>query len=244
MASGPANKIIELGLEHVVIAARNEGKGLDAIVRACNDWLQREGPAATSVSKSTVKRYLAALTPGTVAAAHEPTVAVENARVAIEFAERLGALDRTVRKWLDEADAAVTPMRGVLWDPYAQEPMPPKEAAESRDDLLTKMRDDVGGDLSEYFSADVLKVLREHIAPVTILVQDWHARKVAASELRGLLKVFADLMQRVHDAEEVRAFQEAFVETIRDVEPEVAAVMLAKLREKRSVRNAAILGAG
>jgi hypothetical protein len=50
-------------------------------------------------------------------------------------------------------------------------------------------------------------------------------------------------MQRVHDAEEVRAFQEAFVETIREVEPEVAAVMLAKLREKRSVRNAAILGA-
>jgi hypothetical protein len=236
MASGPVSKIIELGLEHVVIEARNEGKGLDQIVRACNDWLQREGPTTTSVSKSTVKRYLAQLAPGTVAAAHEPTVAAENARVAIEFAARLNGLDEKLGRWIEEADKAVTPMRGVLWDPYLQQPVETKHAQEN----AAKMREDLG-ELA-FLAPDALAKVDEWVSAVPVMVVDWHARKVASSELRGLLKMFGDLMQRVHDAEQVQAFQEAMMESIREASPEVAAAVIANLRKRQTVRRAAILG--
>jgi hypothetical protein len=61
-----------------------------------------------------------------------------------------------------------------------------------------------------------------------VLVVDWHARKVAASELRGLLKNYADLMGRIHDAEQVQAFQESVLDAIREASPEVAAAVIAQ----------------
>jgi hypothetical protein len=93
------------------------------------------------VSKSTVKRYLASLTPGTVAAAHEPTVAAENARVAIEFAERLNALDSTRRplarrgRRRGHADAR----RAV--EPLPQEPTDPKLARDDAREQLDGLAD-------------------------------------------------------------------------------------------------------
>jgi hypothetical protein len=55
--------------------------------------------------------------------------------------------------------------------------------------------------------------------------------------------VYTDLMQRVHDAEEVKAFQESVQDAIREASPEVAAAVIAKLRERQSIRKAALLGA-
>lgn len=236
MASGPASKIIELGLEHVVIQARAEGKGLDATVVVCNQDLARRGVEAT-VSKSTVKRYFAALAPGTAAALHEPTVAREHARIAIAFGERLNDLDERLGRWIEEADHAVTPMRGVLWDPYLQAPVKTELAQANASEMADRL-----GEL-EFLAPDILGKVSEWVSPVPVLIVDWHARKAMASEMRRLLATYTDLMQRVHDAEEVKAFQESLVDAIREASPDVAAAVIAKLRERQSIRKAAILGA-
>jgi hypothetical protein len=184
-----------------------------------------------------VKRYLARLAPGTVAAAHEPTLARENARVAIAFAERLNTLDEKLGRWLEEADSAVMPLTGVLWDPYLQAPV--------RADLARANSATMRESLAElaFLAPDTLAKADEWIAPVSVLVIDWHARRAMSSEMRRLLALYTELMQRVHDAEEVRAFQEAVQDAIREASPEVAANVIAKLRERQSIRKAALLGA-
>ena len=75
-------------------------------------------------------------------------------------------------------------------------------------------------------------------------VPDWRARTSVAREMRELLKVYADLMQRIHDAEQVRAFQESVVEAIREASPEAATAVLEKLRARQSIARASLLGAG
>jgi hypothetical protein len=127
-------------------------------------------------------------------------------------------------------------MRGVLWNPYRQEPTDPQLARETP---ASSSRTSASSSSSR---PDALKNITEWVKPVPVLVADWHARKVAASELRGLLKMFGDLMQRVHDAEQVQAFQEAMMESIREASPEVAAAVIANLRKRQTVRRAAILG--
>jgi hypothetical protein len=195
MATGPVSKIMELQLEQTVVDARAAGKALDGIVVLCNQDLARRGVEQT-VSKSTLKRYLARLAPGTVAAAHEPTAARANAHVAIAFAERLNRLDQLLGMWLEEAVDAQQPV-----------------TVGSGDSATVEM------------------------------VPDWRARGIMAREMRGLLGTYTDLMQRVHDAEEVKAFQESVLDAIREADPNVAAAVIAKLRERQSIRKAAILGA-
>lgn len=236
MSRGPASKVIELGLEDTVVQARAQAKGLAAIVVACNQELARRGVEQT-VSKSTVKRYLAQLAPGTAAAAHEPTVASENASVAIAFASRLNDLDEKLGRWIDEADTAVMALTGVLWDPYLQAPVKDNLAREN----AAAMRESLA-ELA-FLAPDALSKVDEWIAPVPVLIVDWRARKAMSSEMRRLLATYTDLMQRVHDAEEVKAFQEAVQDAIREASPEVAAAVIAKLRERQSIRKAALLGA-
>lgn len=75
-------------------------------------------------------------------------------------------------------------------------------------------------------------------------IPDWNARTRTAREMREHLKAYADLMQRVHDASQVKAFQESVLEAIQEASPEVAQVVLEKMRGKQDVRRAALLGAG
>jgi hypothetical protein len=218
MGRGPASKILDLGLEDMVLASRSEGEGLDRTVVRCNQDLARRGVEQT-VSKSTVKRYLASLDKATVPVAHQPQVAQQNAAVAIAFADRLNVLDAKLGRWLDEAERAYTPMHGVLYDQSSGEVM---DASQARQLL----RD-------ESISGPLVKVL----------IVDWQARLGAAREMRGLLGTYTDLMQRVHDAEEVKAFQESVLDAIREASPDVAAAVLAKLRERQSIVKASLLGA-
>jgi hypothetical protein len=235
-ARGPASKIMRLGLEQLVVDARGNGLDLAEIVKMCNELLRARGEGET-VSKSTVKRYLTRLAPGTAAAAHEPTVAGANAAVAIAFAQRLNTLDEKLGRWIEEADQAVTPVTGVLWDPYLQAPV--------KADLARANAAAMRESLAElaFLAPDALGKVDEWIAPVQVLVVDWHARKAMSSEMRRLLATYTDLMQRVHDAEEVKAFQESVQAAIREASPEVAAAVIVKLRERQSIRKAALLGA-
>lgn len=75
------------------------------------------------------------------------------------------------------------------------------------------------------------------------VVPDWQARTSVAKEMRELLKVYADLMGRIHDAQQVKAFQESVVEAIKEASPEVATAVLTKLRSRQSIQRAAMLGA-
>lgn len=190
-------KIIALGLEDLVVDARGRGRSLSQIADELNAELAARGDTTATVSKESVKRYLATLDRATVPAAHTPQAAQANALVSIEFGRRLQTLDRLVASWLDEAHTAEKTVQ-------------------------------IGyGDTSTFET-----------------VPDWQARTSVAREMRELLKVYADLMQRIHDAEQVRAFQESVVEAISEASPEVAAAVLSKLRGRQSIQRAALLGAG
>jgi hypothetical protein len=192
-------KIIALGLEDLVVDARGRGRSLSQIADECNAALAERvplGTPASTVSKESVKRYLATLDRATVAPAHAPQAAEANALVSIEFGRRLTTLDKLLARWLTEADEAERTVQVGMGDTATFETIP-----------------------------------------------DWQARTGIAREMRELLKVYADLMQRIHDAQQVAAFQQSVVEAIREASPEVAASVVAKLRERQSIQRAALLGA-
>lgn len=71
---------------------------------------------------------------------------------------------------------------------------------------------------------------------------DWNARTKVAKELREQIKLMGDTMERIYNAEQVRLFQEAVLDAIGEVSPEVAQAIREKLREKTEFRRAALLG--
>lgn len=72
---------------------------------------------------------------------------------------------------------------------------------------------------------------------------NWQARIGVSREIQRQLGMFADVMERVYNAEQVADFQQAVVEAIREADPEVAGRVVEKMRERRSIRAAALLGA-
>lgn len=205
---------MKYGLEQLVFAQRERGQSAAQIAAMCNDELVHQGVADTLTSKA-IERYFASLDKASVPVAHSPQVAEDNAVLAVNVAARLGLLDGKLTKWIEEADLAVTPMKGVVYDVHTQTVISEQYAR------------------SDGFEGEV----------VDVLVPDWQARGIASRELREALKVVADVLQRVHDAEEVRAFQMAVSQAIAEASPEVAQAVLLKMRENRSIRRSILLGA-
>lgn len=81
-------KIVQLGLEAEMLACRQQGLTLDAAVDRLNAKLVRDGVDAT-VSRSAVARYLGSLDAATVAVAHQPQYAAQNADLCIAVGERV-----------------------------------------------------------------------------------------------------------------------------------------------------------
>ncbi len=81
-----------------------------------------------------------------------------------------------------------------------------------------------------------------HVECVELYTADWHARGTMAREMREFLKVVADLMERVYDADQVAAFQQAVMDAIREADPNTALHVTQLLQERRTRRAAAILG--
>lgn len=251
MANQP--KVIKLGLEELVLDGRKRGLSLVQIRDECNEELERRARKAAmnrgkdgkaqpkapeSVSKPAIERYLRTLDKATVPVAHQPQVAQENAQVAIEFGARLARLDALLGQWIEQADSAVTPMRGVLWDPYLQEPADPNTARESAERMADGLADAL-----ELADADTARAVQGMIGAVVVMVPDWQARIGVAKEMRQHLEAYANLLDRIHNASQVQAFQRAVVEAIREASPEVAHEVLAKLKTLQQARSAALLGA-
>lgn len=73
-------------------------------------------------------------------------------------------------------------------------------------------------------------------------VPDWHARAAMSREMREHVRAVGELLERVYNAEQVQAFQESVTEAIREASPETAQAVLAKLRDRQSLRARALLG--
>lgn len=71
---------------------------------------------------------------------------------------------------------------------------------------------------------------------------DWQARKAMMSEERRWLQLYADLMERIYNAEQVRLFQAAVIEALREADAEVAQKVEKALRDATEKRAAALLG--
>jgi hypothetical protein len=82
------SKIVQLGLEKDALSLRDQGRTLREIADALTQQLARAGSDET-VSYPGVERYFASLDRATVAVAHRPQVAAENAAVSIDVAQRI-----------------------------------------------------------------------------------------------------------------------------------------------------------
>ena len=98
--------------------------------------------------------------------------------------------------------------------------------------------------IEEAESTNITKVVKDKDGKESTvdLGPDWSARLGAARELREHLKLYADLAERIYNAAQVKAFQEAVMETIESVDPAVARQIERKLQAKQSHRIRALLG--
>lgn len=80
-------------------------------------------------------------------------------------------------------------------------------------------------------------VLDDEGKPVMQGGPNWYARLGTARELRNHVAFYADVMERLWNAEQIEAFQETVLSVISDVDPSVAAEIRRKLRERESIRR-------
>jgi hypothetical protein len=99
------SRIIALGLEHDALALRNGGKTADQATAHLNETLALRG-AGDQVARSVVERYWASLDKESIAPAHRPQVAEENARVGVTIGSDLQSLRDEIAQWMQEASNA------------------------------------------------------------------------------------------------------------------------------------------
>lgn len=184
------SKVLKHGLADLVLELRRKGQSSAQIAKACGE---RAGEPFTSKS---IDRHLATVDRASAVEAHVPETAAENARLAVDVAERLNLLDTTIGKWLaDVEDAERVTVVGSGQDAYE------------------------------------------------VRTPDWAARTAVSRELRETAKTVVDLLERVHNAEQIELFQQSVVAAIRAADPDVARKVLEAMRDHHSIRRAALLGA-
>jgi hypothetical protein len=225
-------KIIELDLEKVVIAAREKGKTLDEIRTRCNAVLatraiDKDDPK--TVSLAAVKRYLDHLGRASVAPAHQPQMAEANAEQAMNVLADFALLRGKLVRWVEEADQAGRRMQGVFYDPHAKQVISQERAYE----LMEQAEAERDGEPPD---EDAMPEV------VGVYVADWQARTTVASQLRETIKLAADLLGRIHDAEQVQLFQQVVMEAVEEADPVTAQRIRDSMRKRQSIRRAALLG--
>lgn len=234
-------KIVKHHLEEQALQARRDCVPIDQIALQLTQALLDQG-VDEEVSPSAVKRYFASLDERAIPAVHEPKLAAENARLATSLEGRFQRLEELLTTWIEEAHLAVTPMRGVRWDPYSQEPAAPNSAYAAAE-FLGKQLEDAFGPLSEFMDEKLQAKVREAIMPVQVMVPDWQARTSVSRELREYLKAITDLMERIYSATQVQAFQETVLAAIEDADKPTATKITQALQGVQAARRAALLGA-
>lgn len=74
-------------------------------------------------------------------------------------------------------------------------------------------------------------------------VIDWPARTAVAKEMRQHGEAVVGMLEKVHNAMQVEAFQTAVMEAIEEADPEVARRVVAKMNARQSIQRAALMGA-
>lgn len=110
------SKIVQQKLEDKALQGRNEGLSAQATADRLNAILKRRG-AGETVSERTVDRYWTILDRTTIAPAHQPQNAEQNAALAINVGGDLQQLATVVRGWFAEAEQA----RRVVVRPITEE---------------------------------------------------------------------------------------------------------------------------
>lgn len=219
-------KILKYELAEFVMDQRERGRSNGQVAAAVNDELAHRG-VKDKVDKRTIERHFATLDIASVPYAHTPPTAARNAAAAFNIADRLGLLDEKVVKWIEQADLACKQVPGVVYDVLHQRITTPEALGAER------QGDEDGFDFS---------VADPDHPIVQVYEIDWQARAAMSRELRELSKVVADLLQRVHDAGQVQAFQQSVEEAISEASPEVANRVLEKMAAKQSIARAQLMG--
>lgn len=80
------------------------------------------------------------------------------------------------------------------------------------------------------------------IEPVEIFEVDWQARSHMATVMLKHLAQFTDLMERLFDAEQVKAFQQEVMTAIEEADPATARKIVERLQSRQSAVRARLLG--
>lgn len=107
---------------------------------------------------------------------------------------------------------------------------------------LHGLRDKVSGWLEEADTATRTVMVGYGESAYTEIEPHWDARTKVAREFRELLKLYADVMERVANAQHVQEFQRIIFDAIKDADAETANKILASLRKVREARQAGMLG--
>lgn len=71
---------------------------------------------------------------------------------------------------------------------------------------------------------------------------DWRVRLNTAREFRELLKLIADVLERINNAERIQIFQQTVMETVAEADPETARRIKARFEANAEIMRARLLG--
>jgi hypothetical protein len=179
------SKIVQQKLEDKALEGRNEGLTAQATADRLNAILKRRGVVET-VSKRTVDRYWTILDRASIAPAHQPQNAEQNAALAINVGVDLQQLATVARGWFAEAEEA---RRTVL--PPITEENPHPEPIDLGPDWQVRLSAAREFRETLKFAADVLERIYNaeqiQVFQATVLECVAAADPVVASEIRRRL---------------------------------------------------------
>jgi hypothetical protein len=183
------SKIVQQKLEDKALQGRNEGLSAQATADRLNAVLKRRG-AGETVSERTVDRYWTILDRTTIAPAHQPQNAEQNAALAINVGGDLQRLAATLRAWFEEAQEARV-YQFLYPEAEKDEPAPEPLRIDLGPDW--KVRLDTSREFRETlkFAADVLERIYNaeqiQVFQATVMECVAAADPVVASEIRRRL---------------------------------------------------------
>ena len=170
------SKIVQQKLEDKALEGRNEGLSAQATADRLNTILKRRG-AIETVTERTVDRYWTILDRASIAPAHQPQNAQQNAALAINVGGDLQRLCVVLGRWFDEAQQARKPATAEDPDPGPDWQVRLNTSREFRETL--KFAADI---LERIYNAEQIQVFQ-----ATVLECVAAADPTVASEIRRRL---------------------------------------------------------
>lgn len=167
-----------------------------------------------------------------------PQIKAELDQALAERAVKDTITTRSIERYMAKLDAATVPA--------AHTPQAAADNARLAVDVAARMNlldETMGRWLGEAEQARVPVAVGSGESMVVEYGPDWHARVNVARELRKTSETVVNLLERIHNAERIAAFQAALMDVIRDCDPATAHKITVALRRHQQLQADVVLGA-